>query len=121
MEAALEGKVTVSDTADSTDMEGLHPLPEELADVGVQLYLPFDFHPVAGLRSDLSGPQPPAKPGNGHVYPMRHRFSMSSTRTSGAGGREYVLYNAILVQGPRPPRWARRTRPGHAPCPACVT
>ncbi|KAE8752906.1 Laccase-7-like [Frankliniella occidentalis] len=59
--------VEVVDSLEATDLEGLDALPEELSqdDVDVRLYLPFDFHPVAGLRGDLSGPQPPGKPGSG--------------------------------------------------------
>ncbi|KAK3908437.1 Laccase-15 [Frankliniella fusca] len=51
---------------EATDLEGLAALPDALSQeaVDVRLYLPFDFQPVAGLRGDLSGPQPPAKPGS---------------------------------------------------------
>lgn len=57
--------VDVADVLECADMESLTAIPEQLAgDVDVKLYLPFDFAPSVGLRSDLSGPQPPNKPGS---------------------------------------------------------
>lgn len=59
--------VQVADSLEAVDLKGLDDIPEQLAgdDVDVRLYLPFDYQLLSGLRGDLSGPIPPAKPGSG--------------------------------------------------------